>query len=110
VRTKTFDPVAILGCSPDEARTMLKGHVVTPGEVEAVARTYYSWRKHLHDDRSYWVVVSQAATVLGMSPEQVTTLLQQRRLPYVTHRSGVRLMRRADVEAFARRISASAGR
>jgi hypothetical protein len=110
MRTKTFDPVSILGCTPDEARSMLKGHVVTPGEVEAVARSHYHWRKHLHDDRSYWVVASQAARILRMSPGQVATLLHQRRLPYITHRSGVRLMRRSDVEAFARRVSAPVGR
>lgn len=102
----TFDPASILGCSPDEARTLLRGHVVTPGEVEAVAQRHYRWRKHLHDDRSYWVVVSQAARILRKTPDEVTTLLNQRRIPYVTHRSGVRLMRRTDVESFARRIGA----
>jgi hypothetical protein len=99
-----FDPVSMLGCSPDEARSLLQGHFVTPGEVEAVARSHYNWRKHLHDDTSYWVVTSQAARILRMSPGQVNALLQHRRLPFVTHRSGVRLMRRADVEALARRV------
>jgi len=100
-----FDPVSILGCSPDEAKSLLQGHVVTPGEVEAVARSHYPWRKHLRDDTSYWVVPSQAARILGTTPGHVTTLLLKRRLPYVTHISGVRLMRRADVEALARRGS-----
>jgi hypothetical protein len=103
--TKLFDPVSILGCSPDEAKSLLQGHVVTPGEVEAVARSHYPWRKHLRDDTSYWVVTSQAARILGTSSAHVTTLLMQRRLPHVTHRSGVRLMRRTDVEALARRLS-----
>ena len=110
MRTKTFDPVSILGCTPDEARSVLKGHIVTPGEVEAVARTYYPWRKHLRDDDSYWVVASQAASILRRSPGQVTALLQQRRLPYVTHRSGVRLMRRSDVEAYAQRTGTPVSR
>ncbi|MDQ4054135.1 MAG: helix-turn-helix domain-containing protein [Actinomycetota bacterium] len=110
MRTTTFDPVSILGCTPDEARSVLQGRAVTPGEVEAVARSHYPWRKHLHDDGSYWVVASQAARILRVSPGQVTTLLQQRRLRYVTHRSGVRLMRRSDVEAFARRVGAPMGR
>jgi hypothetical protein len=103
---QTFDPVSMLGCSPDEARSLLKGHPVTPGEVEAVARSHYNWRKHLHDDRSYWVVTSQAARILGVSPAQVSSLLLRRRLPFVTHRSGVRLMRRADVEALAQHLGA----
>ncbi len=98
----TFDPVSMLGCTPDEARSLLRGHVVTPGEVEAVARSHYPWRKHLRDDASYWVVASQAARILRMSPGQVNALLQHRRLPFVTHRSGVRMMRRSDVEALAR--------
>jgi hypothetical protein len=49
------------------------------------------------------VVTSQAAAILGRSAAQVTALMQRRELPYVTHRSGVRMMRRADVLAFARR-------
>jgi hypothetical protein len=98
-----FDPVSILGCTPDEARSLLQGRVVTPGEVEAVARSHYRWRKHLADDGSYWVVTSQAAAILDVSPGQVTALMQRRRLPYVTHRSGVRMMRRSDVVALAQR-------
>ena len=101
--TQLFDPVSMLGCTPDEARSLLAGHRVTPGEVEAVARSHYRWRKHLSDDGSYWVVTSQAAAILGRSAAQVTALMQRRELPYVTHRSGVRRMRRADVLAFARR-------
>jgi hypothetical protein len=101
---KLFDPVSILGCTPDEARSLMHGHVVTPGEVEAVARTHYAWRRHLGDDASYWVVASQAAGILHTSTAHVTSLLQQRRLPYVTHRTGVRMMRRADVEALAARL------
>lgn len=93
-----FDPASILGCSAEEARSLLRGRVVTPGEVEAVARTVYSWRKHLRDERSYWVVTSQAARILRVPPSQVVTLLRRRGVPFVTDRAGVRLMRRADVE------------
>jgi len=94
----TFDPVSILGCTPEEARSFLRGRVITPGEVEAVARSVYNWRKHLRDDTSYWVVTSQAARILRIPPRQVTTLLQSRRVPFVTDTAGVRLMRRSDVE------------
>lgn len=93
-----FDPVRVLGVTPEEARSLLRGRMVTPGEVEAVARTHYNWRKHLHDESSYWVVTSQAARILHIAPSQVTVLLRQRRLPFVTDPSGVRLMRRSDVE------------
>lgn len=106
----TFDPVSILGCSQEEARSLLKGHLVTPGEVEAVARSHYNWRKHLDDESSYWVVTSQAARILGIPPRQVAAQLRRRRLPFVTHRSGVRLMRRSDVEAIARHVGSLAAR
>jgi hypothetical protein len=96
-----FDPVQILGCTPEEARALLRGHLVTPGEVEAVARLHYHWRRHLHDDASYWVVTSQAARILRLSPGKVSALLDRHRLPFVTDPTGVRLMRRQDVEAVA---------
>ncbi len=101
MQVQTFNPASILGCTPEEASALLRGRVVTPGEVEAVARSHYHWRRHLHDDSSYWVVTSQAARILGLSPREVTTLLDRRRLPFVTDRSGVRLMRRQDIEAAA---------
>jgi len=101
----TFDPASILGCTPDEARNLLRGHLVTPGEVEAVARSHYNWRRHLRDERSYWVVTSQAARILHVLPRDASTLLHQHRLPFVTDPAGVRLMRRADVEALATYLS-----
>ncbi|HET7735166.1 MAG TPA: hypothetical protein VFK52_04290 [Nocardioidaceae bacterium] len=94
----TFDPVSILGCTPEEARTLLRGRVITPGEVEAVARSVYNWRKHLRDDSSYWVVTSQAARILRIPPGEVAALLRRGLVPFVTDRTGVRLMRRRDVE------------
>jgi hypothetical protein len=103
----TFDPAWVLGCTPDEARRLLRGHVVTPGEVEAVARSHYNWRRHLRDESSYWVVTSQAARILQLSTAQVAGLLDRHRLPFVTDPSGVRLMRRADVEAAAPYLSRS---
>jgi hypothetical protein len=99
-----FDPAQILGCTPDEARNLLRGHLVTPGEVEAVARSHYNWRRHLRDESSYWVVTSQAARILHLSPDQVAGLLDHHRLPFVTDRGGVRLMRRQDIEAFAQHL------
>lgn len=99
-----FDPIAILGCSPDEARLLMRGRVVTPGEVEAVATQHYNWRRHLQDDTSYWVVTSQAAQILHLSARQVESMLLHRRLRYVTGPRGVRLMRRHDVEGLAARL------
>jgi hypothetical protein len=98
-----FDPALVLGCSEDEAATLLDGRAVTPGEVESVALTRYQWWRHLRDSRSYWVTVSQAARFLRLSPTVVRGMLDEDRLPHVVHSSGVRLMRRHEVEGLARR-------
>ena len=97
--TPDFDPVAVLGCTPAEAELLLRGRRVTPGEVESVAQAHYEWWRHLHDPRSYWVTVTQAARILHLSPSQVGRLLDTDRLPHVRHVTGVRLMRRHEVVA-----------
>jgi hypothetical protein len=97
MNTQTFDPVTVLGCSPAEAERLLRGKRVTPGEVESVALAHYNWRGHLHDPRSYWVTLSQAAQLLRVSPKQMRRLLDAGGLPYETHVSGVRLMRRHQI-------------
>ena len=97
--SSTLNPAHILGCSPGEARVLLHGRRVTPGEVESVALKHYSWRRHLRDPESYWVTTSQAATILRMSADRVKQLLDERHLPFVLHSSGVRLMRRSEIRA-----------
>jgi len=72
-----------------------------PGEVESVALEYYPWRAHLRDPESYWITVSQAADILGVSDAELRRMLNQRRLPFYTHKSGVRLMRRRQIEEIA---------
>jgi hypothetical protein len=93
-----FDPTEILGCSSAEATALLRGRRVTPGEVESLAMSSYDWRAHLRDPRSYWVTVSEAARILHSSPSRVRRLLDDDRLPHLTHLSGVRLMRRHQIE------------
>ena len=92
-----FDPVRVLGCSEEEAAELLRGRRITPGEVETVALSSYQWWRHLRDPRSYWVTTSQAARLLHLAPSVVRRMLDQDRLPYVVHSSGVRLMRRHEV-------------
>ena len=99
-----FDPALVLGCSEEEAAALLDGRRVTPGEVESVALTTYQWWRHLRDPRSYWVTTSQAARLLHLSPGVVRRMLDQDRLPHVVHSSGVRLMRRHEVEKLAGRV------
>ena len=97
-----FDAHHVLGCTEDEARTLLAGKHVTPGEVEAVAMLHYDWRRHAGDPESYWVTATQAARILRVSPIALKRMLDQDRIPHVFHASGVRLMRRHDVEELSR--------
>src|SRR4051794_11527845 len=99
-----LDLVSILGCEPEEAARLLHGRPVTPGEVEAAARIHYDWRRHLDDPDSYWVTISQASRILGMRPKAVRKLLDAQRLPHITHATGVRLMRRHEIELVASRL------
>lgn len=97
----TFDPTAVLGCTEAEVVRLLRGRRVTPGEVESLALTHYDWWRHLHDPHSYWVTVSRAARILHLSPSLVEQMLDEDRLPYVAHVTGVRLMRRHEITARA---------
>jgi hypothetical protein len=106
--TSSFDPALVLGCSEGEAVVLLQGRRVTPGEVESVALTAYQWWRHLRDPRSYWLTTSQAARVMHLSPSVVRRMLDEDRLAYVVHTSGVRLMRRHEVERYAERAAAEA--
>ena len=99
--TPVFDPASVLGCTEDEALALLNGKRVTPGEVESVAAEHYDWRRHMRDPRSYWVTATQAAYILHTSPTVVKRMLDDGRLPHVLHTSGVRLMRRHEIEELA---------
>ena len=92
-----FDPVRVLGCAPEEANELMNGRELSLDEVEALALSTYQWWRHLRDPRSYWVTASQASRLLHISPGVVRRLLDQGRLPYVVHSSGVRLMRRHEI-------------
>lgn len=107
--SEPFDAARILGCNREEAGALFHGRAVTPGEAEAIAEKSYPWRRHLHDPSSYWITTSQAARLLHTSPQHVKRLLDQDRLPHVVHDSGVRLMRRRQIEALAElRLSSTA--
>jgi hypothetical protein len=96
-----FDPAYVLGCTEEQALSLLNGKRVTPGEVESVAVEHYDWRRHMRDPRSYWVTATQVASILHTSPTIVKRMLDEHRLPYVVHTSGVRLMRRHEIEELA---------
>lgn len=98
---RSFDPVHVLGCTPEQAASLFHGRPVTPGEAEAIAERSYQWRSHLNDPESYWITKGEAARILGLPVDEVRRLLEQRRLPHIRHASGVRLMRRWQVEEIA---------
>ena len=97
----SFDPAHVLGCSRERALQLFHSRPVTPGEAEAIAAGCYPWRRHLDDPDSYWVTSGGAARILGLSVSQVRRLLDHHRLPVVHHASGVRLMRRTQIETLA---------
>jgi hypothetical protein len=101
VGSLTFDPLHVLGTDAEQAAALLRGRPVTPGEVEALAMTSYPWRRHARDPRSYWVTPGQAADILQVSTQTVRQLLDRDRLPHGIHVSGVRLMRRHDIQTIA---------
>ena len=101
-RVTTFDAAHILGCSPGEAKALLaRPRRLTLAKVEAFALEHYSWRRHTHDPESYWVTVSQAAELRGVSIQRVKQLLDKDFLPYSVHKTGTRLMRREQLETVA---------
>lgn len=104
-----FDPVRVLGCDPEQALLLFHGRPVTPGEAEAIAEKTYPWRRHLHDSDSYWITVGQAALILHVPAQRVRRLLYQGRLPHIRHASGVRLMRRTEIEALKDRYGDPTG-
>ena len=100
--TSRLDLVTILGWNQRKPRAFSRsaGH---SGRGRGAARIHYDWRRHLNDPDSYWVTISQASRILGMRPKLVRKLLDSHRLPYMTHASGVRLMRRHEIEGIASR-------
>jgi hypothetical protein len=99
-----FDPVRVLGCTPKEAAELMHGRKLSLAEVETLAQSSYQWWRHLRDPRSYWVTASQASRLMHISPGVVRRLLDQERLPYVVHTSGVRLMRRHEIVRLSEHI------
>ena len=104
-----FEAANVIGCQPAAAQELLEPGGLASGstvsatleELEALAVEHYPWKQHTDDPDSYWVTVGQAATILALSVQRVKQLLDEDRLPSVAHHSGVRLMRRAQLETLA---------
>jgi hypothetical protein len=99
-----LDAIRVLGCTPKEAAELMRGRNMSLAEVEALAQSSYQWWRHLRDPRSYWVTASQASRLMHTSPGIVRRLLDEERLPYVVHTSGVRLMRRHEIVRISEHI------
>lgn len=100
----------ILGLTPKQAQNFLSNYDLVEGahtsatieQLEHLAMDIYPRGRHQRgDDRSYWLNCEQAAEVLGLSRQRVQQLLDADRLPHERHRSGSRLMRRAQIELIA---------
>ncbi|MGI8433754.1 MAG: hypothetical protein ACR2LE_03315 [Nocardioidaceae bacterium] len=102
------ESAAILGCTISSVRRrILEGRLaagkryrhrtLSRADVEALAVETYAWARHLHDPTSYWVTGSDAAAVLGVNRSGLGHLARAGLLPYVVHRSGTRMYRRAQL-------------
>lgn len=99
---QTIDGAAhILGMLAWQAERILGP---APYELEAVERAaleHYQPSAHRADRFSYWLTSGTAAELMGVSPARVKRMVAADRLPFVTHRSGLRLLRRHQVEVIA---------
>jgi hypothetical protein len=68
-------------------------------DVEALATELYPWQRHLHEPDTYWVVGQDAAAIVGVSKARLTQLAEMYRVPFVRHRDGTRMYRRAQLES-----------
>lgn len=96
-----FEAAGIIGCHPQDVAELLDGRLATLETVETIALDRYRWKAHVDDADSYWVTVKQASDILGVSIQRVKQYLDNEQVPYVLHRNGVRLMRRAQLETVA---------
>jgi hypothetical protein len=95
------DAAHILGMLPWQAELVLGETSYALTAVEEVAQVRYRPGAHRYDRFSYWVCTTQAAEMLGMSTARVKQLCSAEKIPYLTHRTGTRLMRRHEVRAIA---------
>jgi hypothetical protein len=99
---QTIDEAAhVLGMLAWQAERILGSGPYDLEEVEQAAMAHYQPSAHRSDRFSYWLTCGTAAELMGVSPAQVKRMVAADRLPYVTHRSGLRLLRRHQVEVIA---------
>jgi hypothetical protein len=91
----------ILGMLAWQAEKILGAGPYELEVVEDAALEHYQPSAHRADRFSYWLTSGTAAELMGVSPARVKRMVTADRLPYVTHRSGLRLLRRHQVEVIA---------
>jgi hypothetical protein len=98
----TIDAAAhILGMLAWQAERILGAGPYELEAVESSALDHYQPSAHRADRFSYWLTSSTAAELMGVSPARVKRMVSADRLPYMTHHSGLRLLRRHQVEVIA---------
>lgn len=95
------DAAHILGMLAWQAERILGFGPYDLEAVEKAALEHYQPSAHRADRFSYWLTSGTAAELMGVSPARVKRMVTADRLPYVTHRSGLRLLRRHQVEVIA---------
>lgn len=99
---RTIDGAAhILGMLPWQAERILGPGPYELEAVEQSALEHYQPSAHRSDRFSYWLTSGAAAELMGVSSARVKRMVTADRLPYVTHHSGLRLLRRHQVEVIA---------
>lgn len=82
---KLAEAAHILGCSQAAVRRRVLTGLLPRGprgqretfsraEIEELALGFYDWRKHLHDDGSYWLTGQRAADVLKFNRARLNQL------------------------------------
>jgi hypothetical protein len=70
--------------------------------VAALAADVHPWLRHVHEPATYCVVGRDAAEIVGVTRATLTRLTEMDRVPFVRHRDGTRLYRRAQLETVAK--------
>lgn len=105
------EAAAILGLTRREVAHLVKsgdlerhhGRLLSRAEVEDLAASTYPWKRAAQQPQAapYWLTGQRAADALGVNRARLGQLADAGRLPFVRHRDGTRLYRRAQLEVIA---------
>lgn len=93
-----FEAARAVGCRTPEVAGLLNGEPATLEAVQRLALKHYPRQAHVENPESYWLTTTQARGGARRIGPPRPAAPRARARPYVTHRDGVRLMRRARLE------------